>query len=389
RTGTAGNGQRSNWAAAVELRAPVLSTVTLTASLRYDKYENDGGGSYDKPTYKLGAEYRPVDTLLFRANYGTAFRAPDMAYTFGGKSGSFQPGLTDYYLCATKQPGDITKCSYYNTVDPFIQHQGNRGLQPVTAKSWGGGLVWSPTSDLTLKADYYKIKISNEVNLQSADTLLVTESACRLGQLDINSPTCVDALSKVQRGPQGQITQINVLPINISNESVSGIIASANYKLDVGRYGDFQFGLNYNDTLKHSHQTFPGDPTYNNFDDPFNASTIEFKSILTGSVTWDIGPWSTTVFGTRYGAIPNHRAYTVGSFVAGAGHVAPWMIYNGSVSYSFSDDATMSFIVNNIQNSMPPKDPTYTSVPYYNYQVYNVYGRSMFLEMNVKFGRSK
>ena len=75
--------------------------LTADGSVRYDHYGNQNvGGGDSKATYKVGLEFRPFESLLFRGNYATAFRAPDMAYTFGGQSGFFQGGNTDYYRCA-------------------------------------------------------------------------------------------------------------------------------------------------------------------------------------------------------------------------------------------------------------------------------------------------
>ncbi len=392
-TGTSGSGNRDNWAIAGELQVPIVNMLTANASVRYDKYENDGGGSDDKTTYKLGLEFRPTDALLFRANYATAFRAPDMAYSFGGSSGFFTSG-TDYYRCAVSEPGTpISDCTY-NPVSIFGLHEGNRDLKSITAKSWGGGIVWSPTADFNIKADYYHINISNEVQLQDLNTLLRTEAACRLGQLDPTSPTCITAISQVQRSPADSpnpnvLQQVTVLPINVSRENVSGIIASLNYRMDAGRVGKFQFNADYHVTLKHEQQQFPGDPTIDFLRNPFYST--DFKSIFAGSITWDIDKWSTTLRGTRYGSTPNYIAWTNtdGYAAPGAGRVDPWILYNGSVTYSISDDMNVSFIVNNIRNSKPPKDPTWTTSPYYNYNVFNPFGRELWLEFDWRFGRTK
>ena len=63
------------------------------------------------------------------------------------------------------------------------------------------------------------------------------------------------------------------------------------------------------------------------------------------------------------------------------------MLYNASVSYNLTDDMKISGIVNNIKDSGPPKDSTYTATPYYNFQVYNPYGRSYWIEFDWRFGR--
>ncbi len=404
-TGTSGGGMRNNWAGALEFRVPITSMLTGDASVRYDHYSNQNiGGGDSKATYKLGLEFRPTDTLLFRGNYATAFRAPDMSYTFGGQSGFYQSGATDYYRCAVSEPGvPLTECKYYANQQLFGIHTGNAGLKSITAKSFGFGAVWSPTSNFDLKADYYNIKIKNEVNLQSTDTLLKNESDCLLGNLDINSPTCKAAVSQVIRNPATApipyaIQSVIVLPVNVSNERVSGILASAHYDHDFGRWGNVALQAQYNVTLKHSYQQFPQDPTIDLLRNPYYSS--EFKTIANASVTWNIDKFSATLYGTRYGKTPNYWAQvnidgyaTPCSSVNSAGYqqcagtVAPWMVYNASVSYDLTDDVKISAIVNNLKDSAPPYDPTYTGGFYYNRFNYNNYGRAYWVEFDWKFGR--
>lgn len=395
-TGTQGSGKRDYYAAAAELRVPIFSMLTADLSARYDDYKNKNGGSDNKATYKLGLEFRPIESLLFRGSYATAFKAPDMAYVFAGASGFFT-NVTDYYRCATdpNQAGlPIEQCSF-NPVQVQGSRTGNPDLKSITAKSWGYGVVWSPTPRFNIHADYYNIKIDNEVSDLSLDALLRTESACRLGQLDINSPICVDAISRVTRNPPGggaganAITLVRINPINISKERVQGITAGLNWKLEAGRYGDFTFGADYNVTLKHHYQQFPEDAEIDLLRNPFFSS--EFKSIFSGSVSWEIGKWTTTLFGIRYGATPNFTAQInpTGYAAPGAGTVGPYMVYNGSVKYNVTDDASVSLIVNNIKNSKPPFDPTYTSYPYYNIFNYNGFGRAVWLEFDMRFGAGK
>ena len=402
-TGTSGGGTRNDYAGALELRVPIFSMLTADGSVRYDHYGNqDVGGGDSKATYKLGLEFRPIESLLFRGNYATAFRAPDMAYTFGGQSGFFQSGLTDYYRCATQQPGvPLDQCKYFQNQDIFGDHTGNAALKSITAKSYGFGGVWSPTPDFNIKADYYNVKIANEVTLQSLDTLLRNDSDCLLGNLDINSPTCQAAISQVIRSPANSpvpnaIQSVTVFPINIANERVSGVLASLSYRYDMGRWGDLTFQSQYNVTLKHSYQQFPQDPVIDLLRDPYYST--EFKTIANGSITWNIDKFSTTVFGTRYGKTPNYYAginttgyatpCTTSGYIECPGTVAPWMLYNASVAYNVTDDIKVSAIVNNIKNSMPPKDPTYTAAPYYNFLTYNPYGRAYWLEIDWRFGRA-
>jgi len=381
-----------------------MSMLTADASVRYDQYDNQSvGGGDNKGTYKLGLEFRPTDAFLFRGNYATAFRAPDMAFSFGGQSGFFQQNVTDYYRCAVVEPDKaLADCTYYASQDPFALHHGNPDLKSITAKSFGFGGVWSPSANFNVKADYYNVKIKNEVLLQSIDQLLKTEAACRTGGLDINSPQCVQALSQVDRagntgGQPYHLNQVTVLPINIANEHVSGILATLDYRYDLGRWGALSASAKYNVTLKHSYRRFPDEPTIDLLREPFYSS--EFKTIGNASLTWDIDKFSTSVYGTRYGKTPNYWAqlnsdgyatpcgHASANYVVCPGTVPPWMLYNASLTYNITDDMRISGIVNNIKDSGPPRDATYTALPFYNYLSYNPYGREYWLEFDWRFGR--
>jgi len=388
-TGTQGGGDRDKAGVAAEFRIPVFSMLTANVSGRYDRYKW-ADVTDSKPTYKVGLEFRPIDSLLFRGNYATAFRAPDLGYLFAGQSGFYQ-SVIDYYRCHTQDANTPLEDCRYNPVQVFGQRKGNVNLNSESAKSFGYGVVWSPDEKLSLKVDYYNVKIKDEVSDISTDYVLKNELACRTGQLDINSALCVDTLARVVRTPANApnpnaLTTIYINPINTAKENLEGITAEADYRFEAGRFGDFTVSGQYNVTLDHKSQQNPLDPEIDLLRNPYYSS--EFKNILTGTLTWDIGNWTTTLTGTRYGSTPNYAAQTdpSGYAVTNGGKVGPYMLYNGSVRYNFDDKAMLGLTMNNIKNSQPPKDPTYTAYPYYNIFNYNGYGRAIWLELNVKFG---
>src|SRR5262249_1086353 len=145
----------------------------------------------------------------------------------------------------------------------------------------------------------------------SLQTILDKEADCRLGHtrggvpVDPNSATCQQFIADVGRNPldakfnPGALNTVTTVPINISNETVSGITPNLQYRVDAGRYGDFALNADYNTTLKHTFQQFPDDP----IDDLLRDHNYydAFKDIGSGSINWKIGPWSTTLFGVRYG----------------------------------------------------------------------------------------
>ena len=404
-TGSSGGGRRNNYAAAAEFHIPIFSMLSADVSARYDRFQEVGGATSSKPTYKVALAFRPLHTLLLRANYSTAFRMPDMSYVFIGPSGFFT-SVTDYYQCELQHPGTpFSDCSQFvsSSINPQIKgtQTGNVNLSPITAKSWGGGVVWSPTSNFTVKADYYNIRISNEVEYQSINTLLLNDAQCLLGQIPTTSSVCQTAFSQLTRaGANGAVpyllTAATIHPINIAREGVSGVIASLDYRYDAGRWGEFSLNSQYNVTLHHTLQLAPGAPTYGLLHNPYqdylsgqggSAIGPEYKTILSGTLTWQIGNWATALTGIRYGRLSNFAVYTNPTQFQsyGAAILPPWILYNGTVKYNIGNNASVTLTVNNLFNTMPPVDKSYINWPYYDFGAYNPYGRSYFMDFNYRF----
>lgn len=381
-SGTVGSGTRDSYSGAVEINVPVTSMLTADAAARYDEYQyagrNDG-----KATWRVGLEFRPMDTLLFRGNYATAFRAPDMGRIFLGPSGDYL-GVTDYYLCETREPGvPIASCSY-NNVNVGGVHSGNKNLKDITAKSWGIGTVWSPSSAFNLHVDYLHIDIANEITDLDVDTLMRDDARCLTGALDMGSPTCVDATQRVQRDVLGNLQNITYGPINISTEKLETVTTGASYRLDTDSLGTFTFGAEYNNVLKHSQRRYPGDPEVDLLRDP--TQSTEFKTITTATVNWAIRDWNFTLHGVNYGRTPNYIARLAGYAAPNAGQVGAWTLFNASAAWQFMDNARLSFSVNNLFDEAPPRDNTWARWPYYNNQNYNIYGRAYYLQLDWAIG---
>lgn len=387
--GTSGHGRRQRQAVGAELNMPLGSMFTVDTSARWDRY-NAAGSSQAKWTYKLGLEFRPTDTLLIRGNYATAFRAPDMGYVFTGGSKYFTSGQ-DTYNCRRFQDPTAKACdSPYDLVGISGGAIANPDLKYITAKSWGLGFVWSPVDRLTLKGDYYNIKISNEVSNYDTQTILDKEADCRLGvtvdgtPVDPNSAECQQILSQVTRDPDspvgpGQLQDVQTVPINIADESVSGFITNVTYTLPTASAGTFTFSWDHNRTLKHDFQQFP-DSEVRDYTSP-NWSN-EYLNIDNLSTSWDIGNWSATVHGTRYGSSGSAGLDSTGNYY----RFGPWTVFNASLQYNPTPALEVTLSANNIFNRRPPRDPGYTSYPYYNIYNYNGFGRLVMLEVAYKFG---
>jgi outer membrane receptor protein involved in Fe transport len=373
-------GSRSHAAIGYEFSVPVFSQLTLTTAGRYDRYSY-GDTDAGKFTYALGFEYRPIESLLLRGSLSTGFRAPDLSYLYAGMSGSSSGG-TDYWQCLEANPTfSASDCSPDYDVDYNGRSHGSTALKDETSKSLTYGFVWAPTRNFDINADYYRIKINNEVVYQDSDTILREEADCRLGQLDINSAFCQQVISQVVRNsataafnPNG-VTSVLVLPINAAVDQTSGVDLNAHYRLDAQRFGtfDFNFGATY--VIMHKTQLGVDSPVDNELTDLYYWLIPRTKA--NASVTWNYHDFTTTLYGSRLGGIPNYD---------GTQRMGPTFLYNATFGYRVAPGINVSLIVDNLFDSRPPRDTTWTSYPYYSRNWFSAVGRAYYVQMSLKFG---
>ena len=379
-----GKGSRTHWALGGELRVPVTHFLELSGAGRYDHFAFAGNG-IGKFTYNAGAELRPMRSLLLRASYGTGFRAPDLHYVFTGP-GNTHPSATDYYLCRTKEPDEaIGDCSYADE-GIVTQRSGNRRLKPETSKSLDLGIVWAPSRRFDVSVSYFRVSMANQVQDLSTDQLLRDEADCRIGHttsgkaVDVNSPTCLDAIARVQRFTSGvrdeQIDSVAVNPINVAHEKTTGIDVAVHGNLPTS-FGTFSLSLAHTHVFDHTFRQYPGDPAINKLAYDSGYDIPRDKS--TASLTWSIQKLKWTVEGRRLGKLPN---YDQDAFIKAS------YLFNTTLQYDFTDHLRGSLSVVNLFDTNPVRDPTYASYPYYDISWFDSTGRSAFLQLTWKIGGS-
>lgn len=378
-----GVGSRNRWALASELRMPVLDALNLSVAGRYDQYRF-AGRQTGKFTWSTGLEWRPVESLLVRGSYGTAFRAPDLHYVFAGE-GNDETSVTDYYRCAVEEPDvAIDDCSYES--EGIIRSRaGNRDLESETSKSWTTGFVWSPTAFFDVTLDWFDIDMSNQVQDLRTNDVMLNERDCRLGGQDINSALCVDALARITRLTDGQLYGVHVNPINIARERTNGIDASTSLRWDTG-IGSFRLTAGYTWVHTHEIQEYPDQPVVDMFAINSGYDIPRTKASL--RVSWSKDAWSAAIQGTRLGRLPSDDSYY--EIWAEDDGTSAWVDatyrYNANIQYRVTDRAELSLSIVNLFDKTPPYDETYTSYPYYDISWFDTEGRSFYLQYTHKFG---
>lgn len=373
-----GSGSRSRWGLGYEFRVPVLSFLQVSTAGRYDGF-HIAGNNFGRFTYNIGSELRPTRRLLFRAAYGTGFRAPDLNYVFRGP-GNTHPSATDYYLCRVEEPDEtIGDCSYSDQTI-IARKTGNRQLQPETSTSLNAGVVWQPSSRIDLSIDYFRVKMQDQVRDISIDSVLRDESRCRAGGgADASSPTCRDALARVIRYTSGalagQLQAVAVNPINVAEETTDGIDIAANFRLPTAAIGEFALSGGYTYVFNHTVRQYPGDPIINKFALDSNFDIPREKG--TASLTWSLGGFSTTLTGLRLSKLPN---YDQDAFIKES------YLFNLSARYDLNERLRLTGTVTNLFDQAPIYDPTYASYPYYDISWFDGIGRSFAAQLTWKMG---
>ena len=405
-TSVSGNGSRSRSAVTGELRLPIFKPLTVSLSARYDRFKA-ADTTFSKPTYNLGLEYRPFESLLLRAQYGTAFKAPTLADEFQGPSG-FYSSTNDYLYCHAQggyDVGQFTQClddptiNQVNTQPQYFGTQaGNTALDPITADNWSYGVVWAPTPKFSVGADFHHWNIKNEVAQQSVDQLMKDDLNCTpvaqggTGSLDPNSGVCQTTFNQVTRNSQGVLQQVYVTKINVAKEILNAVTLDTHYDQSLGSMGDLMFKGSWTRNLKHEQQTYPGDPVIDLLNNGYYSRDPHYRA--NASVSWHKDAWTTTLYGDYIGPTANSIAWNdIRGFEApGGGYVGSYTTYNASINWDVTPDIQVSFITTNLFNKMPDMDTrSYTGLSGspYNSDMFDVYGRGYYLEARWNFGKSK
>ncbi len=134
-------GARDITSAYVEVAVPLFTGFDVTAALRYDDYSDFGTTTNPK----LSLRYAPIDSLAFRASWGTGFRAPSLAQIGLGPSQESR-FFSDAFGC-------LDNPAYCTATDFNIVFTGNPNLDAEESESLNFGVSWQ-SAGFSASLDY-------------------------------------------------------------------------------------------------------------------------------------------------------------------------------------------------------------------------------------------
>ena len=206
------DGGRTVTAAYVEVLAPVLKQLELSAALRYDHYSDAGSST----TPKFGFKYTPIRELALRGTYAQGFRAPSPAENGVGGLAAFStatdPVRCNLGIAVACAPGAVA-----------VITSPNPALKPEKSDNYTLGLVFEPTSRTSIAFDYFDITRKDEINQEQTDAAVAAGHIAR-------DPTTATTVP----GDPGQIVAVLGQYVNSSRTKVRGFDIDARQGFDLG-----------------------------------------------------------------------------------------------------------------------------------------------------------
>ncbi|TCU58145.1 TonB-dependent receptor-like protein [Novosphingobium sp. PhB57] len=195
----------------LELDVPIFDGMNVNAAARGTHYSTSGWVG----TWKVGANWQAIDSLRLRGNISHDIRAPNLEELFAAGT-----ARTNSVIIPTGADAPQTGSLQ------FVQNAfGNRNLKPEVADSWTLGAVFEPTflPGFSLSFDYYSIRIKDAIGSITAQQ---TVDLCYEQGISSYCPNI--------HFVNGQLSTIDLTPINFARQKTSGFDIEASYAVPVG-----------------------------------------------------------------------------------------------------------------------------------------------------------
>ena len=349
-------GDRNVWAVALEMSFPVLKTLELGFSIRYDDYSDFGGTTNPK----ISARWQPFQQLLVRGSYNTGFAAPTLAQLYAPNATTFTGGrYNDPVLCPNGVPN--VAAGAVQSRDCGIQFQqlqgGNEQLQPEESDAWTIGFILQPTPEFSFGLDYWDYKVTSNLGVLGETTIFGDPS--KYGNLFVRcsaapaSRTATIPGCQIPGGdPLAYIVNTNQ---NLGDTKTTGIDGTVTWNTKPQEWGTFSLGIRGTYILKYEFQVEQNGQWFNpvgNYNANFGGPVLRYQQVTNFGWAW--GPWSAALW-NRYqsgyfdqnpasSVQPAFRQNTVGS----------WSVWNLSGTWTGYKGLTLQAGVLNLLNNDPP-----------------------------------
>jgi iron complex outermembrane receptor protein len=368
---TLNSGSRHVYAAYAELNVPIIKTLDVTGSVRYDKYSDFGNTTNPKVSFR----WQPAQSVLVRGSYSTGFRAPSLYDIHSANTYTNTPGTYDDPVTC---PGGNPLPGHAPTANCGQQFQvlggGNPALQPEKSKNATLGIMIEPLKGLSVGVDIWALKLDHQIDVLSLDDIFTFNDkyASRYhrnpaGELSVDGSQCPNPATC------GYIERLNE---NLGGIITNGIDLSANYRLRTSGYGTFTFASNSTWIHKYEYQNTEGGEWHQNVG-VYSGDKPVFRWQSTNTLMWNRNALSA-------GLTAHYKSGYVDQDPTN--HVASYTTFDTYVAWQQPRGLGLTVGVRNLLDRDPPLSyQDYTFQAGYDPRYTDPLGRTFYARVNYTF----
>lgn len=330
----AGHAYRDNVAGYLDLEAKVLPRWDVGVAVRFEHYSDFG----DTRTGKISMRYQLLPFLAVRGTVNNGFRAPTVGQSLYATSSTFFQTVNNVLTAI-----DVVTAPVASTEARAL---GATPLQPETSSNYSLGFVATPTRDIDITVDAYRIYVRHRI----LETGILSE------ELD---PGIGTALQQAGVDPATNVQYFT----NAADTRTQGMDVIANMRTRLGAWGLVRWIAegNWNQTsftriepnppqLADLAQTSPGFQLFDVAQQGYLASGTPRSKIILGG-TWLKGPLTANLHVVRYGHVVDSSKADSDIYE----EIPPAWITNLDVAWRFERGLTVGIGANNLFDQYPPE----------------------------------
>ena len=322
---------RDIFSAYVEFSVPVIETLEFDVALRFDDYSDFGNTTNPK----LALRWEPIDSLAFRASWGTGFRAPSLAQVGLGPSQD-----SSFFLDG---PGCADNAAYCAPTDYTVNYTGNPGLEAEESESYNLGVAWKATDSMQFGLDYWDITQDEKIDKMLPGPLV--NNYCQVQ----NSTVCTRG-APLPGDSLGELLTVNSTFSNVGEQHVQGIDLSAYSSWEVGG-GALSVNFDYSYLIKFE-RAFPtaDGSTFAPKDITGKYEYPENRFVLSGG--WELSDWGFNAAVNYIGSFED--LYGSPDYDSSTRDVDAFVTLNLQARYTGFEGLTLAVGLDNALDEEPP-----------------------------------
>jgi iron complex outermembrane receptor protein len=287
--GSAGNsagGDRRVSSLLAEAIFPITKTFEAQLAARYESYSDYGSDFSPKASFR----WKLLPTLALRGSVGTGFRAPSL------------PLITQKTSFSAESVFDATSCAIL-VADPDedcqinAYYKANPALTSEKSKQFSFGVVFDPLPWLSVKADYWNIKIDDTIVSITAQDIIDRDNG--------DDPRPIPAgLGITRNAGSGLIERVDAGYANEGTLKTSGLDLNMITRFNLGAWGKLSQNYTYSQVFEYKSD---GDELIGDVGSPKARAMLGH--------TWSMGPFEVNWNINYIGKQSESATRNVGSYI--------------------------------------------------------------------------